>query len=157
MIWLLSFCLDYETLRSSSHSRYLIDNQVSRTTTDDTSKKCYKKNRRDFKVTYQAFWGVLIDLIMELLGLIIKSFDNQTEIWAWLSSPLIIKLLRYLIDNQVIWLFCLQNVYSQIQQTRLNPLSNPISQLTPPPNPFSYQPPTTLVVVFWFLLSLKKG
>jgi hypothetical protein len=28
---------------------------------------------------YQAFWGVLIDLIVELLGLIIKPFDNQTE------------------------------------------------------------------------------
>jgi hypothetical protein len=28
---------------------------------------------------YEAFWGVLIDLIVELLGLIIKPFDNQTE------------------------------------------------------------------------------
>ena len=34
------------------------------------------------KVTYQAFFWVLIDLIMELLGLIIKPFDNQTKIWA---------------------------------------------------------------------------
>jgi hypothetical protein len=31
------------------------------------------------KSYYQAFWGVLIDLIAELLGLIIKPFDNQTE------------------------------------------------------------------------------
>jgi hypothetical protein len=31
------------------------------------------------KAYYQAFWGVLIDLIVELLGLIIKPFDNQTE------------------------------------------------------------------------------
>jgi hypothetical protein len=31
------------------------------------------------KVNYQAFGGVLIDLIVELLDLIIKSFDNQTE------------------------------------------------------------------------------
>jgi hypothetical protein len=31
------------------------------------------------KSYYQAFLGVLIDLIVELLGLIIKSFDNQTE------------------------------------------------------------------------------
>jgi hypothetical protein len=31
------------------------------------------------KAHYQAFWGVLIDLIVELLGLIIKPFDNQTE------------------------------------------------------------------------------
>jgi hypothetical protein len=31
------------------------------------------------KAHYQAFWGVLIDLIVELLDLIIKSFDNQTE------------------------------------------------------------------------------
>jgi hypothetical protein len=28
---------------------------------------------------YQTFLGVLIDLIVELLGLIIKPFDNQTE------------------------------------------------------------------------------
>jgi hypothetical protein len=31
------------------------------------------------KTYYQAFFWVLIDLIVELLGLIIKSFDNQTE------------------------------------------------------------------------------
>ena len=31
------------------------------------------------KVHYQAFFGVLIDLIVELLVLIIKPFDNQTE------------------------------------------------------------------------------
>jgi hypothetical protein len=30
------------------------------------------------KAYYQAFW-VLIDLIVELLGLIVKPFDNQTE------------------------------------------------------------------------------
>ena len=28
---------------------------------------------------YQVFFWVLIDLIVELLGLIIKPFDNQTE------------------------------------------------------------------------------
>jgi hypothetical protein len=28
---------------------------------------------------YQDFFWVLIDLIVELLGLIIKPFDNQTE------------------------------------------------------------------------------
>ena len=28
---------------------------------------------------YQAFFGVLIDLIIDLLCLIIKPFDNQTE------------------------------------------------------------------------------
>jgi hypothetical protein len=28
---------------------------------------------------YQAFFWVLIDLIVELLGLIIKPFDNQVE------------------------------------------------------------------------------
>ena len=33
-----------------------------------------------FKVHYQAFLGVLIDLIVENLGLIIKPLDNQTEI-----------------------------------------------------------------------------
>ena len=31
------------------------------------------------KASYQAFFRVLIDLIVELLGLIIKPFDNQTE------------------------------------------------------------------------------
>ncbi len=31
------------------------------------------------KIYYQAFFWVLIDLIVELLGLIIKPFDNQTE------------------------------------------------------------------------------
>jgi hypothetical protein len=31
------------------------------------------------KAYYQAFFWVLIDLIVELLGLIIKPFDNQTE------------------------------------------------------------------------------
>ncbi len=31
------------------------------------------------KAYYQAFWGVLIDLIVELLVLIIKPFDHQTE------------------------------------------------------------------------------
>ena len=34
------------------------------------------------KVTYQDFFWVLIDLNMELLGLIIKTFDNQTTIWS---------------------------------------------------------------------------
>ncbi len=31
------------------------------------------------KTYYQAFFWVLIDLIVELLGLIVKPFDNQTE------------------------------------------------------------------------------
>jgi hypothetical protein len=51
------------------------------------------------KAWYQAFFWVLIDLIIGFLGLIIKEFDNQTEIWAWLSSPLIIKLFEMLDDN----------------------------------------------------------
>jgi hypothetical protein len=39
------------------------------------------KNVRCFliKVYYQSFLGALIDLIVELLGLIMKPFDNQTE------------------------------------------------------------------------------
>ena len=44
-----------------------------------------------FKAYYQAFFWVLIDLIVELLGLIIKSFDNQTESWNPVSNDLIIK------------------------------------------------------------------
>jgi hypothetical protein len=51
------------------------------------------------KEWYQAFWGVLIDLIIGFLGLIINAFDNQTKSWAWLSSPLIIKLFVILDDN----------------------------------------------------------
>ncbi len=43
------------------------------------------------KTYYQAFWGVLIELIVELLGLIIKPFDNQTESWNPVSNDLIIK------------------------------------------------------------------
>ncbi len=43
------------------------------------------------KAYYQAFFGVLIDLIVELLVLIIKSFDNQTESWNPVSNDLIIK------------------------------------------------------------------
>ncbi len=39
----------------------------------------------------QVFFWVLIDLIVELLGLIIKSFDNQTESWNPVSNDLIIK------------------------------------------------------------------
>jgi hypothetical protein len=35
--------------------------------------------RHGGKDYYQAFFWVLIDLIVELLGLIIKPFDNQTE------------------------------------------------------------------------------
>ena len=35
-------------------------------------------SRKDY---YQAFLWVFIDLIVELLGLIIKPFDNQTESW----------------------------------------------------------------------------
>ncbi len=38
-----------------------------------------------------SFFWILIDLIIGFLDLIIKTFDNQTEIWTWLSSPLLIK------------------------------------------------------------------
>jgi hypothetical protein len=37
------------------------------------------KGREQAKDHYQALFWVLIDLIVELLGLIIKPFDNQTE------------------------------------------------------------------------------
>ena len=60
--------------------------------------KTYLKTRfRDLpmplgnKAYYQAFFWVLIDLIVELLGLIIKPFDNQTESWNPVSNDLIIK------------------------------------------------------------------
>jgi hypothetical protein len=43
------------------------------------------------KAHYQAFFWVLIDLIVELLDLIIKLFDNQTERWNPVSNDLIIK------------------------------------------------------------------
>ncbi len=51
---------------------------------------------------YQVFWGVLIDLIIGFLVLIIKTFDNQTEIWSWLSNPLIIKLFEMLMIIMII-------------------------------------------------------
>jgi hypothetical protein len=31
------------------------------------------------KVHYQTFWGVLIDLVVDLVDLIIKTFDDETE------------------------------------------------------------------------------
>ena len=97
-----------------------------------------------YKEWYQAFFWVLIDLIMlhywvlgldyqsiwwsdREPGLIIKPFDNQAFWDAWWLS----------------WLFRLQNVYSQIKQSRLKPLSKPISQPAPSP-PSSYQPPDTV-------------
>jgi hypothetical protein len=53
---------------------------------------------RNLKAYYQAFFWVLIDLIVELLGLIIKSFDNQTESWNPVSNDLINLTLSF--DNQ---------------------------------------------------------
>jgi hypothetical protein len=49
---------------------------------------------------YQAFFGVLIDLIVELLGLIIKPFDNQTERCNPVSNDLIIESFDISFDNQ---------------------------------------------------------
>ena len=40
---------------------------------------CETYRSLSFKAYYQSFFWVLIDLIVELLGLIIKPFDNQTE------------------------------------------------------------------------------
>jgi hypothetical protein len=51
------------------------------------------------KSWYQSFWGVLIDLMFGFLSLIIKTFDNQTEMWSSLSIPLIINLFEILDDN----------------------------------------------------------
>jgi hypothetical protein len=51
------------------------------------------------QVMISSFFGVFIDLIIGFFVLIIKSFDNQTEIWAWLSSPLIVKLFEVLDDD----------------------------------------------------------
>ena len=51
------------------------------------------------KNTYEAFFGVLIDLIIGFLVWIIKSFDSQTKNWVWLSDPVIIKLFEILDDN----------------------------------------------------------
>ncbi len=55
------------------------------------------------KSWYQAFFWVLIDLIIGFLTLIIKAFDNQTEIWDWLSSPLIIKLFAHQVSQDAWW------------------------------------------------------
>ena len=103
---------------------------------------------------------------MELLGLSTKWFDNQTDIFRDLG--LIIKPFDNqaswhikLIDDQVIWLFRLQNVYSQIKEDRLKPLSEGIWQ-PPPPHPSSYQVPTTGVSCIchhhlWRLLCRHKS
>jgi hypothetical protein len=53
-----------------------------------------------FKVYYQDFFWVLIDLIVELLVLIIKPFDNQTENWNPVSNDLINKSFDISFDNQ---------------------------------------------------------
>ncbi len=85
---------------------------------------------------YQSIWQSDKDL-----DLIIHPFDNQAFWDAWWLS----------------WLFRLQNVYSQIKQYRLKPLSKPISQPAPSP-PSSYQPPDTvdylrfLYVSWWWRL-----
>jgi hypothetical protein len=39
----------------------------------------YEKSSPSSKDYYQAFFGVLIDLIVELLGLIINPFDKKKE------------------------------------------------------------------------------
>ena len=49
---------------------------------------------------HQSFWGLLIDLIIQLLGLIIKPLDHQTKSWNVSIYDLMIKY---------------TNVYSQIQ------------------------------------------
>ncbi len=43
--------------------------------------------------------GGASDELIWFLVLIIRAFDNQTEIWSCLSSPLIIKLFEMLEDN----------------------------------------------------------
>jgi hypothetical protein len=74
------------TLCRSLPVRNLLAHEVqryigSRNTTRQTLSKAY----------YQDFFWVLIDLVVELLGLIIKTFDNQTESRNPVSNDLIIK------------------------------------------------------------------
>ncbi len=94
------------------------------------------------KEWYQAFFWVLIDLIIGFLGLIIKAFDNQTEIWSWLSSPLIIKLFEILDDNHDYFVYK-TFTHKPNNWARLKPWSKSISQPSPSP-PSSYQPPDTV-------------
>ncbi len=75
--------------------------------------------RNDIKL-FGGYWLIWLCCIIGFLVLIIKSFDNQTDI-----------------------LFRLQNVCSQIKQDRLRPLSKTISQ-PPSSPPSSYQPPDTV-------------
>ncbi len=58
--------------------------------------RCTNMTETRSKDTYQTFLWVLIDLIIGFLGLILKSFGNQTESWSWLWSPLIIRLFEIL-------------------------------------------------------------
>jgi hypothetical protein len=62
------------------------------------SPKLLRFPRNDMKLFF-GYWLIWLCCIIGFLGLIIKTFDNQTESWAWLSSPLIIKLFEMLDDN----------------------------------------------------------
>jgi hypothetical protein len=48
---------------------------------------------------FLGYWLIWLCCIIGSLGLVIKAFDNHTESWAWLSSPLIIKLFEILDDD----------------------------------------------------------
>jgi hypothetical protein len=52
------------------------------------------------KVHYQGFFWVLIDLIVELMGLIIKPFDNQTELKSSINDLNIKSFKTPSFDNQ---------------------------------------------------------
>ena len=86
---------------------------------------------------YQSFWGVLIDLIIELLGLNYQALWYSEIQYQWFDYHVIWHT-HLIISDSAIWKR-LHNVYSQIKQTRLKPLSKPIWQ-PPPLHPFCYQP-----------------
>ncbi len=75
-----------------------------------------------FKAYYQAFFGVLIDLIIELLGLIIKPFDNQAESWYTSINDLIIQSLDTII--------CRLHILQDMQPAKNRNLSRLISNLS---------------------------
>ncbi len=68
------------------------------TTEGTRDRRCLSRTRNDIKLFF-GYWLIWLCCIIGFLGLIIKAFDNQTESWSSLSSPLIIKLFEMLDDN----------------------------------------------------------
>ena len=74
------------------------------------------------RLTIKLFFWVLIDLIIELLGLIIKPFDNQAE--SWYTS------INYLIIQSLDTIICRLRILQESQPAKNRNLSRLISNLS---------------------------